>query len=317
MNNFLKPIKSVITVTLLAALLTSCGGSDKKSASADDKDMKTIGVTLSTQNNPWFVTMKERLISYGKEKGVKVIVLDSQNDSAKELSNVEDLISKNVNALLINCIESKSCSSAVREADMQHIPVVTIDRTAESDKVKSFVAADNVKGAMEVGQYLAKALHNKGNIAQIEGTPGSTPAIERGEGFAKGIEGTDIHIVTSINGDFMRSKAMTVMEDILQSHPDIVAVFTQNDEMGAGAIQAIKAAGKTGKILVVSFDGQPIMIDAISHDEAIATTLQDPNIIADYSIDTAIKVINGESVPIKTSVPTVLINKENVEKFKK
>lgn len=321
MNKIFKPVTSLISVTLLSALLASCGGGGDKAAGHDkaaaNSGKKTIGVTISTQNNPWFVTMKERLISYGKEKNVNVIVLDDQNDSAKELGNVEDLISKKVDILLINCIESQSCTSAVREADAQHIPVITIDRTASSNKVKSYVAADNIKGAREAGQYMAKLLHNKGDIAQLEGTPGATPTIERGEGFAKGIEGTDIHIVASITANFDRAKGMSVMEDILQSHPNIVAVFAQNDEMAAGAIQAIKAAGKEGKIKVIGFDAEPIMLKFINEGAAQASVMQDSGLIAEYSIDAALKVMDGKGVASKTSVPTVLITKDNVGKYLK
>ena len=148
-----------------------------------------IGLVVSTQDNPFFVTLKEGAEKKAKELGHEIIVLDSQNTPSKELSNVEDLMVKGIDVLLINPTDSDAVTAAVKEANRSKVPVVTLDRGANGGKVVSHVASDNVAGGKMAGEYVLKSLNGKGKVVELEGIPGTTAARDRGKGFNEAING--------------------------------------------------------------------------------------------------------------------------------
>ena len=264
-----------------------------------------IGLVVSTQNNPFFVTLKEGAVQKANELGYELIVLDSQNDPSKELGNVEDLLVKGVDVLLINPTDSDAVASSVRAANRSKIPVVTLDRAANGGKVVSHVASDNVLGGEVAGNYIVEKLGGKGKVVELEGIPGTTAARDRGEGFNKAIAGK-LEVVAKQSADFDRTKGLTVMENILQAQPEINAVFAHNDEMALGALKAIEASGRKN-IVVVGFDATDDAVAAVKDGKLSATVAQKPAEIGAIGVEVADKIIKKEAVQEKVPVALELI----------
>lgn len=265
-----------------------------------------IGLVISTQNNPFFVTLKEGAESKAKELGHELIVLDSQNDPSKELGNVEDLLIRGVDVLLINPTDSDAVVSSVKAANRSKTPVVTLDRAANKGKVVSHVASDNALGGEMAGNYIIERLNGKGNVVELEGIPGTTAARDRGAGFNRAVNGK-LKVVAKQAADFDRTRGLTVMENILQAQADIDAVFAHNDEMALGALKAIEASGKN--ILVVGFDATEDAVSAVKDGKLGATVAQKPFEIGSVGVEVADKIINKEKVPENVPVELELISR--------
>lgn len=298
---------------LLAAfvMLSACStGTETNNGTAENAgnqapdDRVTIGLSISTQNNPFFVTLKEGAEKAAAEAGAELIVVDAQDDTAKQISGIEDLIQKKVDVILINPTDGDAVVTAVEAANDANIPVITVDRAANGGTVVSHIASDNVKGGQMAGDYILEALGGKGNIVELQGTAGTSAARDRGEGFHKSVDGKDgVKVVASQPADFDRAKGLSVMENILQSNGDIQAVFAHNDEMALGALQAIEAAGKKD-IIVVGFDATADAVSAVNAGTLAATVAQKPEAIGQKAIETAVKVAGGETV--ETAIPVEL-----------
>lgn len=288
-------MKKFLKVFGVAALLVAVSSA---ASAAGEK----IGLVVSTQNNPFFVTLKEGAVQKANELGYELIVLDSQNDPSKELGNVEDLLVKGVDVLLINPTDSDAVVSSVRAANRSKIPVVTLDRAANGGKVVSHVASDNVLGGEVAGNYIVEKLGGKGKVVELEGIPGTTAARDRGEGFNKAIAGK-LDVVAKQAADFDRTKGLTVMENILHAQPEINAVFAHNDEMALGALKAIESSGRKN-IIVVGFDATDDAVAAVKDGKLSATVAQKPAEIGAIGVEVAGKIIKKETV--QENVPVAL-----------
>lgn len=225
----MKKIFTLILVGMLMLVGCSMQPAGQENTS-EKKSANTIGLSISTMNNPFFVTLKNATEKKAKELGYKLITVDAQNNSAKQASDVEDLIQKNVDFLLINPVDSDAVVSAVQSANNANIPVITLDRSANGGKVVSHIASDNVAGGEMAGKHLLELVGNGANVVELEGVPGSSAARERGQGFHKVIDGK-LKVVSKQSADFDRSKGLSVMENIIQGNKNIQGVFAQNDEM--------------------------------------------------------------------------------------
>ncbi|MDM0779197.1 ribose ABC transporter substrate-binding protein RbsB [Clostridium perfringens] len=287
--------KKIFSVGLmLMMLMTSfigCGRDNKPK----------IGMVLSTLNNPFFVNMKDGAEKEAEKLGYDLVVLDSQNDPAKERANVEDLVQLGVIALLINPTDSDAVIKTVEVANKSNIPVITLDRQANGGKITSHIASDNIKGGEMAAEYvLDKFKDEKGpiNVVEIQGIPGASATRDRGEGFHNIMDKNDKFNFISIQAaDFDRQKGLQVMENIIQANPNIQVVFAHNDEMALGAVKAIKASGINA--LVIGFDGNDDAKNSIDANEMTATIAQQPDLIGALGVELANKIYNGESIKDK------------------
>ena len=286
--------------TLLAAALAA-----SITAPAMAKD--AIALVISTLDNPFFVTLKEGAEKQAKALDYDLVVLDSQNDPAKELANVEDISVRGVKVLLINPTDSDAVGNAIAVANQKKLPVITLDRAANKGQVVSHIASDNTAGGEMAGNYIAEKLGKGAKIIQLEGLAGTSAARERGAGFAKAAEAHDFKILASQPADFDRSKGLNVMENLLTAQPEVQGVFAQNDEMALGALRAIQAAGKKDLVLV-GFDGTDDGVKAVKGGKMAATIAQQPDKIGEIGVQTADKVLKGEKVEASIPVELKLIN---------
>lgn len=288
-------------LTLLASAML-LGSVVSQSAIAKE----TIALAISTLDNPFFVTLKEGAQKEADKLGYNLVVLDSQNDPAKELANVEDVTVRGAKVLLINPTDSTAVASAVRMANQKNIPVITLDRGAAQGKVVSHIASDNIAGGKMAGDFIAQKLGDNAKVIQLEGIAGTSAARERGEGFKQTVEAHHFALLASQPADFDRTKGLNVMENLLTAQPNVQAVFAQNDEMALGAIRATQAANKP--LVIVGFDGTDDGIKAVKSGKLAATIAQQPDLIGALGVQTADKVIKGETVETQIPVPLKVIS---------
>lgn len=292
--------RNILKTAMVAALGIGLMGT---AALAQEK----IALVVSTLNNPFFVTLKDGAVDKAKELGYELVVLDSQNNPAKELANVEDILVKGTKVLLINPTDSDAVGNAVLAANRAGVPVITLDRASAKGDVVSHIASDNVAGGKAAGDFIVEKLGSDAKVIQLQGIVGTSASRERGEGFkqAQAIHGFDI--IAAQPADFDRAKGMNVMQNLLTANPNVEAVFAENDEMALGAVRAIRSAGKDN-VLIVGFDGTDDAIKAVERGQMGATIAQQPELIGAKGVEAAQMIIKGDkpdaNIPVELKVIT-------------
>jgi ribose transport system substrate-binding protein len=297
MKKFLYIIMSII---MSSSLLVGC-------QVKDDSRVK-VGLIVSTLNNPFFVDLKTGVEKRAEELGYDVVVLDSQNDPAKEVSNMEDITVKNVDIVLLNPVDSDSAIASVMIANNSKLPVVTVDRAANGGDIISHIASDNIAGGDMAAKFLMEKLGSKGNVVELEGIAGSSATRDRGKGFEDGIKESGFNLVAKQSADFDRTKGLSVMENIIQSKDKIDAIFAQNDEMALGAQKALEGANMKD-VLVVGFDATADAVDAVKKGKLAATVAQQPVLIGKTAVDAVNKILKNEKIKEYIPVQLKLITK--------
>lgn len=291
-------MKKIIIITLLSILILSCKSGESQGNKA------TVGLSVSTLNNPFFVSLSEGAKQKAKELNINLSVVNASDDTAKQTSDIEDLISKNVQVIIVNPVDSDAVAPAVLDAINANIPVISVDRGVNGAEVTAAISSDNVAGARLAGEYLIELIGENSKVAELIGIPGATATIDRGKGFHQSADGK-LNIVASQTANFNRAEGLTVMENILQANPDIKGVFAHNDEMALGALEAVESLGKD--IVIIGFDATDDAIYAVQTGTMKATVAQQPELMGAIAIETALKIINGEAVEKIIPVEITLI----------
>lgn len=292
-----------LTMVLMAACSTEQPGADSDSEPKDG-DFE-IGLSISTLNNPFFVALKEGAEEQAKEMDATLTVSDAQNDAAKQINDVEDMIQKGMDLILINPTDSEAVGAAVQAANDAGVPVITVDRNAATGEVVAHVASDNVAGGKLAGEYMIELIGEGQKVVELEGIPGASATRDRGQGFNEAIDGK-LEVVAKQSANFDRAEGLTVMENILQDNKDIVAVFAHNDEMALGAVQALDAAGMKD-VKVIGFDATDDAVKAVEEGTMAATVAQKPSEIGKLGVESAINHLKGETVEENIPVELELI----------
>ncbi len=275
------------------------------------QDGYTIGLSLSTLNNPFFVTLRDGAQAAADAHGVELVVVDSQDDPATEAANMEDLIAQGVDVILVNPTDANAIVPSILAANEAGIPVLTIDRGADGGEIVSHIASDNVAGGSMAGRYLCKLLGGEGKVVELEGVAGSSAARDRGAGFnaylAESCGG--LEVVSRQTANFNRGEGLDVFGNILQAEAEIDGVFAHNDEMILGAIEAAAAAGREG-IVFVGFDAVDDAVAAVEAGTLAATIAQQPALMGDLGVMTAAAYLAGEEVPASIPVDLALVTAE-------
>nr|WP_207749661.1 D-ribose ABC transporter substrate-binding protein [Enterocloster bolteae] len=263
-----------------------------------------IGFSVSTLNNPFFVTLTEGARKAATENNVELVVVDAGDDAAKQTSDIEDLVSRNVGVLIVNPVDSDAVAPAVKSAMSQGIKVIAVDRGVNGVDVDCQIASDNVAGARMATEYLMDLVGEGAKVAELQGVPGASATIDRGAGFHQ-VADQSLQVAASQTANFNRAEGMTVMENILQSDGTIKGVFAHNDEMALGAVEAVAASGKDIKI--VGFDATDDAQKAVKDGKMAATVAQKPDKMGETAIGTAVKIMAGETVEKSIPVEVELI----------
>lgn len=262
-------------------------------------DKKVIGVTLLTREHQFYRDLEAGLRSEAAKYGYELIVVAGEFDSGKQAAQLEDFIAKKVDAIIVAPCDSKAVGSSIAEANKAKIPVFTVDiaNLSTQGKVVCHVASDNVEGGRQAGRLMAKALDGKGKIVVIN-HPGITSVLDRVAGFKEVLaKYPGMRIIADVPAWGQREKAMSVMEDMLLKVPDVDGVFGINDDSALGAVAAIEAAGKLGKIIVVGYDATPEAKEAIKAGKIYGDAIQYPVKIGNYAINAIADYFAGKKVP--------------------
>jgi ribose transport system substrate-binding protein len=303
---------AALAASLIALMACSNRGPDSAAAGRSDSTAATpgaatVGLAISTMDNPFFVAVRDGAEAEAKVAGIHLITVDAQNDSTKQIAGVEDLIQKQVQVILLNPTDSDAVANVVKEATAAGVKVISLDRAVNGAAVSSHIASDNVAGGKMAAEFLLKKLGGTGNLVELEGIPGSSAARERGEGFDSVIEGKPgAKLVAKQPANFDRAQGLSVMENILQGSKDIQGVFAQNDEMALGARRAIDEAG-LNHVVIVGFDATPDAVAAVKAGKLAATVQQQPRLIGKLGVDTAKLLIDGKPVERNIPVPLNLV----------
>ena len=302
-------IKKILALMAAGTMLMTMGGCNAITIDGEENVKEgssgnVIGFSVSTLNNPFFVTLTEGARSAASEKGVELVVVDAGDDAAKQTSDIEDLVSRNVGVLIVNPVDSDAVAPAVKSAMSQGIKVIAVDRGVNGVDVDCQIASDNVAGARMATEYLMELVGEGAKVAELQGVPGASATIDRGEGFHQ-VADKSLQVAASQTANFNRAEGMTVMENILQSDGTIKGVFAHNDEMALGAVEAVAASGKDIKI--VGFDATDDAQKAVKDGKMAATVAQKPDKMGETAIETAVSIMAGETVDKSIPVEVELI----------
>ncbi|OYR07753.1 substrate-binding domain-containing protein [Brucella grignonensis] len=273
-----------------------------------------IGASLLTQQHPFYISLADAMKKEAQAQNVSLEVSIANQDLSKQLADVEDFITKGVDVIIISPVDSKGVRSAINKAEKAGIKVITVDVPANNVEVTSFVGTDNFAGGEKAGDLMAKSVGEKGNVAVIE-YPTVQSVVDRVEGFKKAIANyPDIKIV-SIQPGITRSEALAAAQNIIQANPDIVGIFGFGDDAALAAASAVKAAKLENQVKVIGFDGMEEARNAVKNDPVMVGVIaQYPDQMGKAAVETAVKVIKGESVPAKQPIIPGVVTKDGETK---
>ena len=302
-------IKKILALMAAGTMLMTMGGCNAITIDGEENVREgssgnVIGFSVSTLNNPFFVTLTEGARKAATENNVELVVVDAGDDAAKQTSDIEDLVSRNVGVLIVNPVDSDAVAPAVKSAMSQGIKVIAVDRGVNGVDVDCQIASDNVAGARMATEYLMELVGEGAKVAELQGVPGASATLDRGAGFHQ-VADQSLQVAASQTANFNRAEGMTVMENILQSDGTIKGVFAHNDEMALGAVEAVAASGKDIKI--VGFDATDDAQKAVKDGKMAATVAQKPDKMGETAIGTAVKIMAGETVEKSIPVEVELI----------
>jgi ribose transport system substrate-binding protein len=281
-----------------------------------------VALSMKSRQNPFFARMEEGAQTAAKRLNVELEcqATDKETDTEKQTSQVETIISKGVDVILITPVDSKAIIAPLLQAQRRGIKIINIDNRIDAEAAKSmglkiatFIGPDNVEGARKSAMTMIEKVGKQGGkIAMIEGVRGADNAEQRKQGFNQAVErakkeGYKIEVAAMDTGEWMTEPAQKKMEGILNQFPDLKGVFCANDMMALGAIQAIASAGKTGQIVVTAYDNLSAAQAAIKAGTLYATVEQHPDRMGALGVEYAIKLMKGEPVPPVVPVQTDLI----------
>lgn len=259
-----------------------------------------IGVCYCMLSAPAVKVMAEGVNAKAAEYGMELIELDAEFDATKQTDQMSSLISQGVDGIVLNPVDAVSIVSVVKQAYEAGIPVVMasmdIDESGR-EYVVSYSGADDYDVGYNAGEKLAEALGGEGQVAIIEGQAGTSATTRRTEGFEDAVADTEIEVVAKLAADFDTAKAMAATEDLLTRYPDIDGIFSQDDTMCVGVVQAMKSMGYTGEdVAVVSYNGSQNGYDMVKNGDIIGTAVQPLTAEGSNAVEALYKAINGEEV---------------------
>lgn len=275
----------------------------------------TVGLAVANLQADFFNQIKQSVLAEGKRSGVTVITVDAHGDSSAQVSQIQDLITRHVDAIIYIPAGASAAAVPVKAAKRAGIPVVTVDRNPESAPGDSFIATDSIAAARTLGDYVARITDGKGAVAMILGQVGTTPQIERSKGFSEALaQYPELKIVAQqASKMWAQDEGFSITQDILQRNPGIDVIFGQADGLALGAAQAAKVAGK--KMIVVGFDGDAAALKALKAGKFDATMTQQTQYMGRLALRSAIDLANGLFVPPKQLMNATLTTKDNVDRF--
>jgi ABC-type sugar transport system substrate-binding protein len=319
----------LLTLGLLALGLAGCrkqdggttGGGTSAPGGQAGKKMR-VGFSQTEEDGPWRIAESKSMREEAARRGYELVYTNARGATAQQVSDLEDLVAQRLDAIFLAPREAKGYEGPLQAAKEAGIPVILIDRELEGPKAGAdyvtFIGSNFIEEGKRAGEWLAKQTSGKAGIIELLGTAGASVANDRHQGFADAIKGhPDMKILAAQDGNFTRAQGQKVMESLIQAHgKNITAVYTHNDEMALGAVQALKAANMNpGKdVIVLSVDGQKSALEAIQRGEMNATVECNPR-FGPVAFDTLEKLKRGEQIPPKIINTDRFFDSTNVAQF--
>lgn len=316
----MKKCKYIISLLVGVVFFTiaTCGRGDKPAA-----DGFTIALVMKTLNSPFFIDMQKGAEDAASSLGVNLIAQAAERelDVEKQMQIIENLIQRKVDAICVTPSGSREIVPAIVKANRAGIPILVVDTRVDAatleeagGRVATFIGSDNVEGGRIAAKYVVKLLGGEGKVAILEGIPGHETGDSRLSGFHEVVDQVPgIEIVASQTANWERDQGFNVFQNILQSHPEIQALFTCSDLMALGAIEAIAAAGRTDDLILVSFDALPEAKEAILLGTMAGSVAQHPSEMGKLAIENAYRLLNGQSIPGEIPVTIELITRQSTD----
>ena len=281
------------------------------------KEKIVIGFSQATMNHPWRVAMVEGNKNYAAEHypDLDLIVTDGQNSATKQVSDVESLITRGINVLVISPLQAQALTPIVKQVMDAKIPVVTLDREVNT-RVTCRIGAENKPIGEDAGKLIVEKLSGKGNVIEIQGTAGASATIDRHTGFRDSLkDAPDIKVVADQYCDYLREPAVKFVEDMLQRFGpgQIQAIYAHNDEMALGAAKAVADASRSKEIIIVGIDGENSAFEAIKEGKLAATFIYP--FCAPEGVVYAYKIAKGEQVPERVILKSTRVDASNVDEY--
>lgn len=307
----------LLTTAFTAVALMGLTGLPLLGAASARADEPTVGLAVANLQANFFNQIKQSVEAEAKLKGVKVIVVDAHGDSATQVNQIQDLITRGVKALIYIPAGATAAGVPVRAAQAAHIPVVAVDRNAPDAPADTFIATNSVAAAHTLGDYVCKISGGKGQLAIIQGQIGTTPENDRNTGFnAAMADCPGIHqVAKQASQEWSQAEGFNIAQDMLQRHPDISIFFGRADGLALGAAQAVKVANLDHPVIVVGFDGDTAGLVAVKNGVLAATMTQKTQAMGRLALDSALDLAAGKTLPKEQLQSAVLTTKDNVAPF--
>jgi len=296
-----------------AAALALVGAVDTSSA----KEAKKIGLAVANLQADFFNQIKQSVETYAKTKDLEIITVDAKGDAATQVSQIQDLLAQDIDALIYIPAGATAASVPVKAAKAAGVPVINIDRNAEGAPGDTFIATNSVASANDLCTYIGKQTGGKGEMLIIHGQKGTTPEVDRTKGCSEALQAyPDIKIVGELWSEgWHQDEGFKLTQDLLQTNPDVSIIWGQADALALGAAQAVKVAHPDHPILVAGFDGDTAALVALKDGVFDVTVTQQTQKMGRLAVDSAIALVKGETVPAEQLQPATLTTKDNVAQF--
>lgn len=308
--------KSIAVVLLLAAAVAGC---NQKPVAGSQQHRITIGISYQNLQNEFIINIQDAVRAEAKKLDVDLVEADGQGKAENQISQVEDFITRGVDAVILNPYDKEGSAHAVDLAVQAHKPIVVVNAIVSNlDKANAYVGSEDAEAGKIAAQRIMDVLHGKGNIAVIHGPNGHSAEVQRSDGIRQVLaKYPDAKIVVEQTANWDRAQALNLMENWLASGQKIDAVIAQNDEMALGALKAIEAAGKQNDIAVIGIDAIPDALKAVADGKMVGTVFQDAKGQGTEAVDLAVQLAQGKQVKHDNYIPFQLVTRENVASFMK
>jgi ribose transport system substrate-binding protein len=301
---------ALTTVVLTLLLCTSCALTQK------DDGRPVIGLAVANQQADFFNMIRQAVQAAADEQGLRVVVADAKGDGDTQVSQIQNFITQDVDAIIYIPAGATAATVPVRDAKAAGIPIVAVDRNPAGAPADTFIATDSVAAAKQLGDYVIKLTNGKANVGVIQGQLGTTPELARDEGFTEALKSAPgLHeVARQASQQWAQSEGFDIATDMLQAHPDINVFFGRADALALGAAAAARAANRPD-IKVVGFDGDIAGLKAVADGQLAATITQPTYAMGRLAVKSALDLMDKKPVPAEQLQKGVLTTRDNANLF--
>jgi ribose transport system substrate-binding protein len=281
-----------------------------------EEDRPRIGLAVANLQADFFNQIKQSVTVEAAKRGVEVVTADARGDAATQVNQIEDFITKQVDAIVYIPAGATAAGVPVRDAREAGIPIVAVDRNPPDTPADTFIASDSVGAARELGEHVAELTGGEGEVGILQGQVGTTPEIDRNNGFQQALEkNPGLQVVAKQPADWDQDKGFSIAQNMLQTHPDISVFFGRADAMALGAAQAVRVANVNHDVTVVGFDGDVAGLEAVRDGVIDATMTQQTQRMGRMAVQSAQRLMDDGTVPKQQLLPAFLTTKENAAEY--